>query len=187
MIYNKRYDLVLAIFKWTVSVLLFILLFANNLFFKQMSSRIIQKVTVFVATPVVIYWYHFWRTILIIFWYDFLWFYFQFSYHIGIFLEYIRKILMFKKEWYFRKSLKFELIVKYITLFRARPFFLSHSKWPANWQPTRNLVNHNSQYLKSKNWACKTITRLEVYLRLYSINFKSTFVWQHTMLQRLYF
>ena len=68
MIYSKRYDLVLAIFKWTVSVLLFILLFANNLFFKQMSSRIIQKVMIFVATPVVIVcWYHFWRTILITF------------------------------------------------------------------------------------------------------------------------
>ena len=54
MIYNKRYDLVLAIFKWTVSVLLFVVLFVNNLFFKQMSSRIIQKVMIFVATPVVI-------------------------------------------------------------------------------------------------------------------------------------
>ena len=45
MIYNKRYDLVLAIFEWTVSVsvLLFFVKFINNLFFKQMNSGIIQK------------------------------------------------------------------------------------------------------------------------------------------------
>ena len=47
MIYNKRYNLVLAIFE-------FVVLFVNNLFFKQMSFGIIQKGITFVATPVVI-------------------------------------------------------------------------------------------------------------------------------------